>query len=91
MLTTPSYTLRLMEMMLAPEQLQYPKEKEWMLLNMLKLNGDKTEFIQFLPNHLKHIDIPFPSVTIGSDSISASLTAKNSVSCWMITCPLNST
>ncbi len=51
--------------------------KEWMLHNILKLNGDKTEFLYFLPNYLKHTDIPSPSVTIGSDSISTSSTAKN--------------
>ena len=51
--------------------------KEWMLRNMLKLNSDKMEFLLFLPNNLKHTDIPFPHVTIGSDSISTSSTAKN--------------
>ncbi len=44
---------------------------------MLKLNGDKMGFLQFLLTHLKHVDIPSPSVTIGSDSIGTSLTTNN--------------
>ena len=50
--------------------------KEWMLCNMLKLNGDKTEFLQFLLNHLRHSDPPPASVTISCDTINISASAK---------------
>ena len=51
--------------------------KEWMLCNMLKLNGNKTEFLQFLTNHLKTSEIPPPSVNISCDTKNTNSCAKN--------------
>ncbi len=52
--------------------------KAWMLSNRLKLNGDKTEFLQFLPISI-HTKCPVsdPIIRIGSDSVTLSDQAKN--------------
>ena len=52
--------------------------KAWMLSNRLKLNGDKTEFLQFLPKNIqsKCLD-PDPIIRIGPDSVSLSEQARN--------------
>ncbi len=49
--------------------------RSWMLANRLKLNDDKTEYLQFLP-HLKDKS-PTTPITIGTESIDMSLSAKN--------------
>ena len=51
--------------------------KCWMHWNMLKLNGDRTESLHFLPD-LKHnpLDI-IEAISIGSDTISADSEARN--------------
>ena len=52
--------------------------KAWMLSNRLKLNDDKTEFLQFLPNNTptKCLDIA-PIIHIGADNVTLSDQAKN--------------
>ena len=52
--------------------------KAWMLSNTLKLNGDKTEFLQFLPNttFTKCLNVD-PIINIGSNSVTLSEQAKN--------------
>ena len=50
--------------------------KEWMLHNMLKLTGDKTEFLQFLTHQLKTSNTPLPSVNIGCGTIDTNFSAK---------------
>ncbi len=50
--------------------------KSWMLLNMLKVNDRKTDFLQFLPK--PHDNAPsISTISIGSDSITPGLSTKN--------------
>ncbi len=52
--------------------------KAWMLSNRLKLNSDKTEFLQFLSNNTRiKCLVPDPIIRIGSDSVTLSDQAKN--------------
>ena len=50
--------------------------KSWMLLNMLKLNDSKTEFLEFHPSPHPRSTSTSPS-SIGSDTIILCHTAKN--------------
>ena len=47
--------------------------RSWMLANRLKLNNGKTEYLQFLPHH----NLPAAPITIGTESIDTSTSAKN--------------
>ncbi len=49
--------------------------RSWMLANGLKLNDDKTEYLQFLP-HQKD-KLPTTPITIRTESIDMSKSAKN--------------
>ena len=51
------------------------KIRDWMRLNKLKLNDDKTDILLFSSNPLKAT--PSVAVTIGADQISPSAVAKN--------------
>ena len=50
--------------------------RQWMLINKLKLNDDKTEFLKFLPQS-QHEHITPSSIKVGAESINTSAKAKN--------------
>ena len=52
--------------------------RSWMLANMLKLNDDKTEFMQFLPSTAPNISTdPDPVIQIGTAGVSTCPQAQN--------------
>ena len=49
-----------------------------MFANMLKVNDDKTKFMQFLPSIARNKPVdPEPVIQIGTDEVSTSPQAKN--------------
>ena len=48
-----------------------------MLINKLKLNGDKTDFLQFHPLHRNTAETPSTVINIGDDIVKPSDMAKN--------------
>ena len=57
---------------LAQIEICFAEMKDWMLINKLKLNGNKTEFLQFYPLKWNTVETSLPVINIGDDTVKPS-------------------